>query len=106
MPITRDLDGVMVEPTLTDANGVTQSEVVIKAVYILTFEEGGYTDTFSNVVDLDVSDLSSFSPYSDVTNATVLGWISEEVDRMEAAFSANVNRPIANTWEFRRLPNN
>ena len=103
MPITRDLDGVMVEPTLTDANGVTQSEVVIKAVYILTFEEGGYTDTFSNVVDLDVSDLSSFSPYSELTKATVLGWVAEDIDVMEAAFAANVNRPIANTWEWRKL---
>ena len=103
MPITRDIDGVMVEPTLTDANGVTQSEVVIKAVYILKFEEGGYTDTFTNVVDLDVSDLSSFSPYSEVTKDTVLGWVSSEIDVMEAAFASNVNRPIANTWEWRTL---
>ena len=103
MPVTRDIDGVMVEPSLTDSNGVTQAEVVVKAVYVLTFQEGEYTDTFSSVVDLDVSDLSVFSPYSEVTKELVLGWISADLDTVEQHFVANVNRPIANTWEFRSL---
>lgn len=103
MQVTRDIEGVMVEPTLTDANGVTQTEVIIKAVYVLTLQDGGYTDTFSHVVDLDVSDLSSFSSYSEVTKEIVLGWISADLDTVEQSFVANINRPIANTWEFRSL---
>lgn len=76
---TWDVNTVDTKPTHTDDNDVTQSDVIYNVHWRLTGSDGTNESTVIGSIPLDISDLSSFSSFDDVTSSDVEGWVEAAI---------------------------
>jgi len=56
-----------------------QQDYVVIAAYDVTGVDGEFTSSLSNTAQFSTSSVSSFVPYSELTEEIVLGWIKAEL---------------------------
>jgi len=91
MEYTWDFTEVEVYPTMTK-DGVEYSDVLHTIHWTYTASEGGDSQTHIDRLQLDLSDMTGFVPYSELDRATVISWIapnipSEEITLMQTALA-------------------
>jgi len=72
-----------------------ESNVVYAAEYSVSTTESDTTHTLTGRINLDLKDLSSLTPYSSLSEETVLGWVktglgSDEVSALEKVVASIV----------------
>lgn len=81
----------------------TETDYVVDALYEIvgTEENGGetYTASLSNTASFEVVQGESFTPYADLTDAMVVGWIQSElgtdgVSNLEASVGGMIDSEI------------
>lgn len=81
----------------------TETDYVVDAIYEIvgTEENGGetYTASLSNTSSFEVVQGESFTPYADLTDAMVVGWIQSElgtdgVSNLEASVGGMIDSEI------------
>ena len=81
----------------------TETDYVVDAIYEIvgTEENGGetYTASLSNTASFEVVQGESFTPYADLTDAMVVGWIQSElgtdgVSNLEASVGGMIDSEI------------
>lgn len=81
----------------------TETDYVVDAIYEIvgTEESGGetYTASLSNTASFEVVQGESFTPYADLTDAMVVGWIQAElgadgVSNLEASVGGMIDSQI------------
>ena len=77
------------------------SGVIYAAEYRLTHSEGSKTCIITGLVNLDISDLTSFITYSSVTQQNVVDWIkailgSDEVTALESVITSRAQEQNRN----------
>ena len=73
----------------------SKDNVVYAIEYTVSFTDNGKTCAVQGLINLDLSDLSSFTTYSDITEANALAWVkaaigSEEVSALENVVTKRV----------------
>jgi hypothetical protein len=98
MNTIKTIDHVKVEPTFTDSNGLTKPDVITGAMVKIVSTEGIFEESMATVLPVPITDLSTFITFESLDNATVLGWLSDEIDPivilLEAAVLEKVNRTV------------
>ena len=100
MEYTWDFTEVEVYPTITKG-GVEYSDVLHTIHWTYTASENGDSQTHIDRLQLDLSDMTGFVPYSELDRATVISWIapnipSEEITLMQTALAKCItDRQIA-----------
>lgn len=101
-------------PSVTDDNAVTQTDVIYNVHWRLTgtddtntYEDGegndvNYTADVYGTQSLDISDLGSFTAFDDVTTSDVEGWVTtamgdDEVQSLKDAIAAKITEAITPT---------
>ena len=102
-------------PSVTDDNAVTQTDVIYNVHWRLTGtddtnvdyqdEDGNdvyYTADVYGTQSLDISDLGSFTAFDDVTTSDVEGWVTtamgtDEVQSLKDAIAAKITEAITPT---------
>ena len=76
-------------PTASDSQDPvnTENDVIYKAHWTLTASTGSYQYNSIGTQTLDTSDLSSFTAFDSLDQATVVGWVTSS---MESAMSGSV----------------
>ena len=73
-----------VDPSLNTRTQDGLSEVVFSVVWRLsseeTVDETTYSISSANQIKFDVSDLSDFTPFADLTESQVVGWAKAAID--------------------------
>ena len=101
---TWDVSKVETHPSHTDDNSNTESDVIYCVHWILTGEDDANNDANGNPqkgsvygsVDLDVSDLSTFTAFDSVTTSNVQGWVESNLGNDEvASLKSNIDAQIA-----------
>ena len=108
-------------PSVTDANAVTQTDVIYNVHWRLTGTDDtnvDYQDADGNDVyytadvygtqALDISDLGSFTAFDDVTASDVEGWVTtamgdDEVQSLKDAIAAKITEAITPTSETKTI---
>ena len=108
-------------PSVTDANAVTQTDVIYNVHWRLTGTDDtnvDYQDADGNDVyytadvygtqALDISDLGSFTAFDDVTASDVEGWVTtamgdDEVQSLKDAIAAKITEAITPTSVTRTI---
>lgn len=80
-------------PTHSDDNGIQQSNVVYNVHWRLTGSDGTNETTIIGTEMIDVSDLSSFTDFSEVSHADVIAWTEaamgeERVSELKSSLDA------------------
>lgn len=75
MEYTWDFTEVEVYPTMTK-DGVEYSDVLHTIHWTYTASEGDDSQTHIDRLELDLSDMTGFVPYSDLTRETVISWVA------------------------------
>lgn len=91
MTYTWDFTEVEVYPTMTK-DGVEYSDVLHTIHWTYTASEGDDSQTHIDEIKLDLSDMTGFVPYSDLTRETVISWIApnipaEDITLMQTALA-------------------
>ena len=77
-----------------EADGET--DVVFTVHWTLVGEEAGFTGSVYGTVGVSLDEGSTFTPYADLTEAQVVGWVQAALgDEQVAAYEANVAQQIA-----------
>ena len=76
---TWNVNTVDTKPTYTDDNDVTRSDVIYNVHWRLTGSDGTNESTSIGTIPLDISDLSTFSDFDDVTASDVEGWVESAI---------------------------
>ena len=95
MTYTWDFTEVEVYPTMTK-DGVEYSDVLHTIHWTYIASEGDDSQTHNDELKLDLSDMTGFVPYSDLTRATVISWIApsvpaEDITLMKTALAKCIN---------------
>lgn len=113
---TWDVKTVDTYPSHTDDNSNTESDVIYCVHWILTGEDDANNDANGNPqqssvygsINLDVSDLSSFTAFDSVTTSNVQGWVesalgSDEVTSLKSNIDAQIAEKITPTTETKTI---
>lgn len=105
---TWDVNTVDTKPTHTDDNDVTQSDVIYNVHWRLTGSDGTNESTSIGTIPLDITDLSSFSSFDDVTASDVEGWVeaaigTDDLTSIKDGIQAQVNEIETPTSVTRRI---
>ena len=76
---TWNVSTVDTKPTYTDDNDNTQSDVIYNVHWRLQGDDTTNTAETYGSLSLDISDLSTFTAFSDVTTSDVEGWVTTEL---------------------------
>lgn len=92
----------------TDDNDVTESDVIYNVHWRLTGSDGTNQATNIGTVALDVSDISTFTNFDDVTLSDVETWVedalgTEQVTSMKENIQAQVDEIAAPTKRTRTI---
>ena len=87
----------------------SQTDVVFQVSYSLTGQEDVYTSGINGVVDVTYAGGSTYTPYSQLTEAQVIGWVqdalgAETVASYEAQIAAIVTEQVNNPTVAPPLP--
>ena len=91
----------------------TESDYVVIANYEVVGVDGEYTASLSNIARFSTESVSPFTPYDNLTNDIVIGWIQQElgvdgVSNLQACIQgqidSQINPPV--TPEVTPLPPN
>ena len=82
MEYTWDFTEVEVYPTMTK-DGVEYSDVLHTIHWTYTASEGDDSQTHIDRLQLDLSDMTDFVPYSELDRAAVISWIAPGIDTDE-----------------------
>ena len=109
---TWDVNTVDTYPSHTDDNSNTESDVIYNVHWRLTGEDDANNDEYGNPqhgtvygsINLDVSDLSSFTAFDSVTASNVQGWVesalgSDGVASLKANIDAQIAEKVTPTTE-------
>ena len=111
---TWDVSMVDTYPSHTDEQepSNTQSDVIYNVHWRLIGEDDANNDAEGNpqqgyaygTINLDVSDLSSFTAFDSVTTSTVQGWVesalgSDEVTSIKSNIDAQISKKVTPTTE-------
>lgn len=66
-------------PSHTDDNSNTESDVIFNVHWRLTGDDSTNTASVIGTQSLDVSDISTFTDFDDVTSSDVEGWVTTEM---------------------------
>jgi len=73
-----------------------ETDVVFTVHWTLTGTEAGFTGSVYGSVGVTVDEGATFTPYEDLTEAQVIGWVQDALgDEQVAAYEANVAQQIA-----------
>ena len=86
----------------------TRSDVIFNVHWVLKGVEGSYENTVYGTVDLDTTNLSSFTAFDSVTASDVQGWVesamgSDKVTYLKGKVKANITEQKTPTRELREL---
>ena len=84
MKYTWDFTEVEVYPTMTK-DSVEYSDVLHTIHWTYTASEGDDNQMHIDRLQLDLSDMTGFVPYSGLTRETVISWIAPRIDTDEIA---------------------
>ena len=74
-----------------------QTDVVFTVHWTLTGVDGDHTGSVYGSVGVTLDSGSAFTPYADLTEAQVVGWVQAALgEEQVAAYEANVAQQIAN----------
>lgn len=74
-----------------------QTDVVFTAHWLLTGVDGDHTGSVYGSVGVTLDSGSAFTPYDQLTEAQVVGWVQAALgEEQVAAYEANVAQQIAN----------
>lgn len=111
MSITKTVEDAEVTFSVTDDNSITRTDVItsVRCVYTLNSADGLRTFAHSAGVRFDTSDLSTFTPFSDLTQADVVTMCetrlgSTRVASIEAQLNADLVEYETPTKEIRQIP--
>ena len=89
-----------------------KSDYVVTAIYDVVGVEGKYTASMtSNIAQFSTKDVTKFTPYADLTEAIVLGWVKESLGEtgiisiescIQGQIDSQINPPV--TPEIKPLP--
>jgi hypothetical protein len=109
---TWDVKTVDTYPSHTDDNSNTESDVIYNVHWRLIGEDDANNDVEGNPqqgsvygsINLDVSDLSSFTAFDSVNLSTVQGWVeaalgSDEVTSIKSNIDAQIAEKVTPTTE-------
>ena len=109
---TWDVKTVDTYPSHTDDNSNTQSDVIYNVHWRLTGEDDANNDADGNPqqgsvygsINLDVSDLSTFTAFDSVTTSNVQGWVesalgSDKVTSLKSNIDAQISEKVTPTTE-------
>ena len=72
-----------------------QTDVVFTVHWTLTGEEAGFTGYVYGSVGVSLTPGAPFTPYADLTEAQVIGWVQDALgEEQVAAYEANVAQQI------------
>ena len=72
------------------------TDVVFTVHWILNGTDGTYNGSVYGSVGVTIDEGSTFTPYEDLTEAQVIGWVQDALgDEQVAAYEANVAQQIA-----------
>lgn len=77
-----DFTEVEVYPTLYK-DGVEYVDVLHTIHWTYTASEGDDSQTYISKLSLDISDMTEFIPYSELTRETVISWIASNIPNTE-----------------------
>tara|TARA_Y100000592_G_scaffold26626_1_gene42162 strand:- start:1891 stop:2253 length:363 start_codon:yes stop_codon:yes gene_type:complete len=113
---TWDVKTVDTYPSHTDDNSNTESDVIYNVHWRLTGEDDANNDADGSPqkgsvygsINLDVSDLSSFTAFDSVTTSTVQGWVesalgSDEVTSLKSNIDAQIAEKVTPTTETKTI---
>jgi len=78
----------------------SEQDYVVTALYLVTGVDGTYTASLSNSAQFEViADQPDFTPYADLTETQVLGWITDQlgpdgVANLEACIQGQIDSQI------------
>jgi hypothetical protein len=77
----------------------TEQDYVVIANYEVVGVDGEYTASLSNTARFSTESVSNFTPYADLTNEIVIGWIQAElgedgVSNLEACIQGQIDSLI------------
>ena len=86
----------------------TESDVIYHVHWILKGVEGSHEGSAYGSIDLDVTDLSSFTAFSSVNTSTVQGWVesalgSSKVTSLKAKIKADITEKKTPTTELKTI---
>ena len=95
-------------PTHTDANDVTESDVVYNVHWRVTGSDGTNETTVIGTQNLSTEDLSGFSAFESVTHDNMIAWTqaamgTERVEEIEASLDAQLAELAAPTAVTRTI---
>ena len=115
---TWDVKTVDTYPSHTDEQDPsnTESDVIYNVHWRLTGEDDANNDADGNPqqgsvygsINLDVSDLSSFTAFNSVTVSNVQGWVesalgSDEVTKLKSVIDAEISEKVTPTTETKTI---
>lgn len=110
MAITKTVEDAEVTFSVTDDNSITRADVItsIRCIYTLNSTDGLRTFAHSAGVRFDTSDLSTFTPFSDLTQTQVIVMCenrlgSTRVSAIEAQLNADLSEYENPTKEIRQI---
>ena len=77
-----------------------EQDYVVTALYLVTGVDGEYTASLSNSAQFEVvADQPAYTPYADLTNEIVIGWVKEQlgvdgVANLEACIQGQIDSQI------------
>lgn len=73
-----------------------ETDVVFTVHWTLTGTEAGFTGSVYGSVGVTIDEGATFTPYEDLTEAQVIGWVQDALgEEQVAAYEANVAQQIA-----------
>ena len=86
----------------------TESDVIFNVHWVLKGVEGSYESTVYGTVDLDTTNLSSFTAFNSVTTSEVQGWVestmgSDKVKYFKDKVKADITEQKTPTRELREI---
>ena len=76
---TWDVATVDTKVSHTDDNSVQKDDVIFNIHWRLTGTDDNNSETLIGVQEMDITDLSSFTEFDDVTTSDVEGWLETEL---------------------------
>ena len=76
-----------------------EQNYVVTASYNVIGVDGTYTASLSNIARFSTDNVANFTPYEDLTNEIVIGWIQDElgvdgVNNLEACIQGQIDSQI------------
>lgn len=105
---TWDVKTVDTHISFTDDNNNTESDVIYNVHWRLTGDDSTNTATVIGTQSIDVSDLSSFTDFDDVTLSDVEGWVTtamgtDQVQELKDNISAQLTELATPTKATRTI---